>query len=494
MAGFTRRALLLGTGAVIGGVGTGVFVPRLPVMDGTASLISSASGSVLNDASGLSETPVFSHQIIDKDPGQALVAELRSEIRLARAESRAVNIGAARHSMGGHAIPRNGHAISLQSEFLEADTAAQTYRVQAGVRWASVIAQLDAIGYSPKVMQSNNDFGVAATFCVNAHGWPVPHGPMGATVRSCQMVLASEELVTCSRDENAELFNLAMGGYGLIGLISELEVEMVKNTRLLPQFDEMASADLGPRFVSALEDSSVEMAYGRLNVDRENFFADALLIAYRPDADQSALPPASGSGFMSNVSREIIRGQLGNERIKRWRWGMETALGPRLAAPVTRNSLINEPVITLDDGDPTRTDILHEYFVAPDRFADFVQACQDVIPASYQELLNITLRYVAQDRESLLSYAPVPRIAAVMLFSQEMTARGEADMARMTRDLIDRVLDIGGSYYLPYRLHATGAQFRRAYAQLDAFVAGKRQIDPELRFKNGLWDRYLEEL
>lgn len=39
---------------------------------------------------------------------------------------------------------------------------------------------------------------------------------------------------------------------------------------------------------------------------------------------------------------------------------------------------------------------------------------------------NITLRWVAQDPVSMLSYAPDgPRIASVLLFSQEMTARAE---------------------------------------------------------------------
>jgi hypothetical protein len=37
-----------------------------------------------------------------------------------------------------------------------------------------VIKALDPIGFGPKVMQSNNDFGVAATFSVNAHALDVP--------------------------------------------------------------------------------------------------------------------------------------------------------------------------------------------------------------------------------------------------------------------------------------------------------------------------------
>lgn len=93
-------------------------------------------------------------------------------------------------------------------------------RVHAGARWSDVISATDPLGLGPRVMQSNNDFGIAATFCVNAHGWPVKEGPMGSTVRSYEMVLPDGELVTCSRTENVDLFGMTMGGYGLTEIIT----------------------------------------------------------------------------------------------------------------------------------------------------------------------------------------------------------------------------------------------------------------------------------
>ena len=104
------------------------------------------------------------------------------------------------------------------------------------------------------------------------------------------------------------------------------------------------------------------------------------------------------------------------------------------------------------------------------------------------------LRFVNTDHDSVLAYATEPRIAAVMLFSQEMTKRGEADMARMTHALIDRVLEIGGTYYLPYRPHASLEQLSRGYPRAAAFAAAKRQADPGLCFRNALWDRYFSQL
>ncbi len=485
----TRRAALFGAGAAVGVAGSRWMGSSNPTLDGVQVIAPAGGENTLNDASLLSETQIFKHITVKEMPRDALVTALRAELTEAQATGRPVNIGAARHSMGGQAIPRDGHAITFDFPMVSFAPGADSYTVQAGTRWHQVISALDPFGMSPKVMQSNSDFGIASTFSVNAHGWPMPFGPMGSTVRSVQMVLADGSLVTASRGENADLFAAAMGGYGLIGLITKLEVEAVPNALLLPSFRMMPVADFAAAFV-ATASGEVPMAYGRLNIDREGFFDDAMLVTYRPL--EGEIPPASGSGFMSKVSRHIFRGQLGDEWVKRRRWGVETGIGAWLAGPTSRSSLMNEPVITLDDGDPTRTDILHEYFVAPDRFGDFVAAAKQIIPGSYQELLNITLRWVAQDPVSLLSYAAEgPRIASVLLFSQEMTARAEADMARMTAEMIDAVLAIGGSYYLPYRPHATVDQFHRAYARSQDFIALKRQIDPGLRFRNALWDTYM---
>jgi hypothetical protein len=57
--------------------------------------------------------------------------------------------------------------------------------------------------------------------------------------------------------------------------------------------------------------------------------------------------------------------------------------------------------------------------------------------------------------------------------------------------LIDRVLALGGSYYLPYRLHARSDQLRKAYPRIEEFVAKKRSYDPQLRFRNMMWEKYL---
>ena len=60
----------------------------------------------------------------------------------------------------------------------------------------------------------------------------------------------------------------------------------------------------------------------------------------------------------------------------------------------------------------------------------------------------------------------------------------------MTQELIDAALTAGGRYYLPYRLHATPEQFRRAYPQADEFFELKRVHDPDELFQNQFYLKY----
>jgi FAD/FMN-containing dehydrogenase len=447
---------------------------------------------MLDDASRLNETPISRQAILTSREDTRLLRELRATLGEAATEGRPIAVGGARHSMGGQSLPRNGIAASFAAAVIEPDTKGRTYRVSAGARWRDVIRALDPIGFSPAVTQSNHDFSIGGTLSVNAHGWPVPFGPFGSTVRRFRIMLADGSVVTCSNSENAELFRLTIGGYGLFGIVIDADLAMVENSLLTPGSELMKADAFAQRFVARANDPSLRMAYGRLSVAREGFLQQALLVGYSPVPQQPVrLPSPKNSSAFALVSREIFRAQIGSERGKRARWMAETRLMSKLGqVALTRNTLLNEPAAALADRDSSRTDILHEYFVAPDRLNDFLAACREIIPSHRQDLLNVTLRYVDADSSSVLTYAPAPRIAAVMLFVQKRTAEADGDMRAMTVKLIDRTLAIGGSYYLPYRLHATREQLRAAYPRVDAFVTAKRRTDPQLRFRNALWDSY----
>src|ERR1700722_13605133 len=103
--------------------------------------------SVMNDASRLDPTPVANHARLSSSPRDGLVDKLRGELKAAEASGRRVAVGAARHSMGGQSLPRDGVAITFDNPWFEIDTAGKSYRVSAGARWWDVIAKLDPLGF-----------------------------------------------------------------------------------------------------------------------------------------------------------------------------------------------------------------------------------------------------------------------------------------------------------------------------------------------------------
>ena len=474
--GLSRRATLQGAAA------TALAIP-------VARARAAEPPIILNDASGLNATRVARH-LRPRNSDGALVERLRRELKDAAAAGRPVCVGGARHSMGGQSLARDGTAITLDQGWCAPDAGAMRYRAQAGTRWRDVIAVLDPLGFAPKVTQANNDFTLGGAFSVNAHGWAAPLGPMGSTVRAATLMLTDGEIVRCSPLEEPELFGLVMGGYGLFGVLMDLEVEMTPNACLSPTYAEMSAEAFGPRFVKALHAPDVVMGYGRLSVARQNFFKQAFLVTYRrvPGA-----PPrlSRDPDRLAGLTRQVYRAQVGSDAWKGARWYAETVLKPRLDPKrTTRNTLISSPVSDLPDRDPHRTDILQEYFLPPDKLAGFLADCRDILPKARVELLNVTLRYIAADPVSVMAFAPTERVAAVMSFSQPRTAEADARMRPVTQTLIDRAIAHGGSFYLPYRLHARADQLDRAYPNLERFIAEKRRRDPRGLFRNTMWDRY----
>jgi FAD/FMN-containing dehydrogenase len=487
MAQITRRRLIGASAAS---------VSLLKVRGVSAATALRPDPLVVDDQSGLNPTRAAVNAVVGPSAELEIEAGVRGLLADAARGDRPFCVGGARHSMGGQSLPpEGGYAVEIRDPACQIDEGRSSYRVEAGARWREVIAGLDRYGLSPAVTQSNNDFSVGGALSVNAHGWAAPHGPVASTVKSFRLLLADGSIVRCSPADNVELFRHVLGGYGLFGVMLDVELACVPNLMLEPSRHVFTASEFAERFVQAVRAPEVRMAYGRLSLMRDRFLQRAILTTYRPAARQpDPLPAAHGQGAVGELSRAIFRGQTGSDVGKQLRWRAETELSSAVAGPTTRNSLLDVPVAALAGWDRRRTDILHEYFVPPDALDTFLSDCRRWIAASRQDLLNVTLRWVEPDRLTALAFAPEPRIAAVMFFSQEKTVAAEADMRDLTRSLIDAALSVGGSFYLPYRLHARPDQLLKAYPGLPDFAAAKRRWDPKLRFRNQMWDAWFAHL
>jgi FAD/FMN-containing dehydrogenase len=133
--------------------------------------------------------------------------------------------------------------------------------------------------------------------------------------------------------------------------------------------------------------------------------------------------------------------------------------------------------------------ILQEYFIPAARFQEFTDGLREV-RAKHGDLVAATLRDVPEDTESALPFAKCHAIAFVLYHNQELSEEGYKKSGELTRDLIDLAARCGGTFYLPYQLHYTPEQLRRAYPEVDAFFATKRKYDPHGVFSNAWFEKY----
>jgi len=442
-----------------------------------------------DDVSRLDATTIHEVWDIPSDEATAQLA-LRELLKQADSSGMHISIAGARHSMGGQTIAAGGIRVNmLPLKSMELDEKSDSLHVDAGALWADVIPYLDRHGRSVEVMQSDNSFTVGGSLSVNCHGWQYGRPPIASTVESFHLMKADGTVVRCSRTENKELFSLALGGYGLFGIILDADLHVVRNERLrleqviVPLDSAMASFGRKLR-----ERGTPRMFYARLNVTPDRMFDDVLINMFYPE--KGAIPNLTDP-ILLELRRAIFRGSVGSGFGKEIRWEAETKIAPHLSGTVfSRNQLMDESADWYLDHSDATTDILHEYFLPKDGAVPFLRQAREIIRAHHADLLNVTVREVETDNDTFLRYADQRMIAFVMFFSQRRTASADLDMAQITRELIDAALHSGGRYYLPYRLHATAEQFRAAYPQSTEFFQLKDKSDPKDLFENAFYLKY----
>ncbi len=129
----------------------------------------------------------------------------------------------------GATIPCDGGILINTSRMqgVAIDPEARTARVEAGVKWASVIPLAAEHGLAP-LCGSSSDVGVVGYTLGGGTGWLArKYGFAADRVIAADLVAATGELLHVSADERAELFWALRGGGGNFGVVTALEFELV---------------------------------------------------------------------------------------------------------------------------------------------------------------------------------------------------------------------------------------------------------------------------
>ncbi len=450
----------------------------------------------------------------DADP-TAAKKQLQELVRRAAAEGRKISVAGSAHSMGGHTLVNGGWRVEMRVPAFQhidpvrIENGTATVQVGAGVTWHQLLRALDREGWSVAIMQSNDDFTVGGSLSVNCHGWAPNAPPIVSTVASFHLLRADGSIVECRRDRasDRELFDAVCGGYGLFGIILEVELRVVPNAFYRATEFSAEATDYAQRFDSLVSDQAAPpaLAYGRLSIAPGPWFLrDARIIRFDPVLAPAGSAPiktvaANGGGYGLTpteiaLARAVFRASAGSDFGKLVRWTIERWQG-QTHRILSRNGILQTPSIWFANRDPRFTEILHEYFVPPDQLSAFLDRIRTRLRQRSGEidLLNVTVRKVRRDEVTDLAYAREDVFGLVILFRYRATGNADAEMARLTRGLIDDALAARGTYYLPYRPHATVAQFRRAYPGYAKVAGLKRACDPNEIFQSDFYRKYLRD-
>jgi FAD/FMN-containing dehydrogenase len=455
-------------------------------------------GGYTNDASHLNRTAVYGIvRVVNEE-------DIRSALQFARANNLKVTCAGQQHSMGGQTFTPGGLVLDLR-EFnrIQLDKEYKTVNVQSGVRWWQLQQLLDKQGLSVKAMQSINIFSVGGTLSVNAHGIDPQPGPIAPTVRSARIMLSNGEVVKVSPTENADLLHHVLGGYGLFGVILDVDLGVVDNEMYERKAVYMDYKEFPKYYRANVENNEdIGLAFGRLSVAPQSFLRETVAHVYRKTPFEGPLPALSPARH-DTLDRLIINfsktGDLG-----RWtRWTLEKYAEPHLHECVTRNQAMNQKEVCLvsrneemyDDMAYLKnrlrdTDILQEYFIPYDRMPEFVDGLRMVVQRNHANLLNVTIRTVHKDTVTALPYAKEDMFGFVLYFNVKFNDQDNDILKKTTTDLIDVAQRAGGTYYLPYQLFYSPEQLHKSYPEIDEFFAAKKKYDPVGLFTNKFYEKY----
>ena len=468
-----------------------LYVSRREVL---AQSILTAAGSFV-PASVDADTSTYVEDITRLNPVQvAKIIRPRAVdgvIDALKAWSGPISIGGSCFSMGGQIASEGSLHVDMREldQLVWLDPAARTVRVQAGMTWRALQERLDPHDLSVKIMQSYANFTIGGALSVNAHGRYVGLGPIVNSVRRIQLAFSDGTLREASPIENADLFGGVIGGYGALGIVTEVELDLVPNVRIERRMDQVSLADY-PAFFAEKVHGAVMHNADLDPASARNLTAVTWFQTSKPVTIAERLSPKGGGNLFSSAQMWALAELPGAHDLRR---NLIDPLRYAHDPVVWRNHEASLDVGTLGPiATSNRTYALQEYFVPIARFEVFAGRMVEIITEHEVNALNVSIRHAPADSITLLNWASSEVFSFVLYYRQHRSLAAQEKVGIWTRALIDAALELGGSYYLPYQIHATRGQFLKAYPKAPAFFALKNRFDPGNRFRNKLWNRYYE--
>jgi FAD/FMN-containing dehydrogenase len=431
--------------------------------------------------------------------------EVAAAIGCAAEAGRAIAVAGGRHAMGGQQFAAGGTVISMSrmDRVLELDAERGIVEVEAGIQWPELIEELHRRQrgvrepWTIAQKQTGADrLSIGGAAAANVHGRGLTMRPFVADVEAFTIVTAGGRALRCSRGENRDLFRLALGGYGLFGVITHVLLRLVKRQKLQRLVDIVDLRDLMAAFADRIADG---FTFGdfQFAIDNESpdFLRRGVFSCYRP-VDLATPIPGNQRVLAEAAWRELLHLAHCDK----------SAAFARYCAHYLQtsgqiyHSDTHQLATYLDDyhreldrryGAPCRgSEMITELYVPRELLTDFMAAAAEDFRRQRVSCIYGTVRLIQRDDETFLAWAREPWACVIFNIHTDHSPAGLRASADTLRGLIDRAAELGGSYYLTYHRHARRDQVVRCHPRFPEFLERKRHHDPGELFRSDWYAHY----
>jgi FAD/FMN-containing dehydrogenase len=418
----------------------------------------------------------------------------------------ALAVCGARHAGGGQQFLTD-HALvdcTSMANVLSFDQERGLLTMQPGIRWSGVLEFLHAgkiknDKWCVRQRPTGNDrLTLGGTLSANAHGQGLNFPPLIDDIESLTIVDGRGELLTVSRQENADLFPLVIGGYGMFGLVTAVTLRLVPLKKLRCITSELPIGQLATWRQAALEEGAV---YGSLQVNVDDRSADFLLAGiankYLPVGDREPVTHqhrVSSEEWLNLVTvahenmsaawQSFARLQLSVTGQADWSYRWHTS--PYV---VGYHRQIDARLHQSCPG----SEVLTELYVPLVSLPDFMSDVRRDVLANKTKVLYSTVRFIAQDKESFLPWARHAYACVIFNLHAAHSPFELSTVGAALRNLINHAIKYDGSYYLTYHKFADKKQLLACYSQFPEYLAKKLKYDPHEVFQSD-WYRHYKNL
>ena len=432
--------------------------------------------------------------------------ELAEIVRSASRKGLPISVSGCRHSMGGQQFATDSICIDTRplARVISFDQERGLIEAEGGIQWPKLIrTYLDAQQENAKQWgiaqkQTGADtFTLGGSLSSNVHGRGLAMKPLIANIESFTLINADGKSIRCSVDENNELFRVAIGGYGLFGLIDSVTLRLVPRQKLRRVVEIIHAGDLPKRFEERI---AQEFLYGdfQFSVDEKSpdFLQRGVFSCYQPIDEHD--PIVAEKKLRNDDWLDLLRLAY-TDREKAFKRYSDYYLSTNGQTYWSDTSQLSAYLpnyaqkLREQIGGEESSLIITEIYVPRADLPDFLAQAAELLRSNRTIVIYGTVRLIEKDDESFLAWAKESYACIIFNLLTLHKPDGIKASARSFRGLIDLAIARGGSYYLTYHKFAKPEQLIACYPQFKQFLNLKRKYDPTERFQSE-WYRYYRNL